>query len=123
MGYYVIKYSHMSRSLQARSARSYDRVARIIQSLAQPIRLAIVDALKDGEMCVCDITAAVGAERSNVSRHLSILSSAGIVASRKQGLMVFYKLRTPCILSVFNCVREVVQEDVRQSRQVLGCLK
>jgi ArsR family transcriptional regulator len=74
-------------------------------------------------MCVCDIVSAVGAGRSNVSRHLSVLSGAGILGSRKEGLMVFYHVRTPCILSIFSCVRQVLEDDVEQSRRTLGCLK
>jgi uncharacterized membrane protein YraQ (UPF0718 family) len=46
--------------------------AEVIQGLAHPIRLAIVELLRRGEVCVCDIAAAVGAERSNVSRHLAV---------------------------------------------------
>ena len=100
----------------------YALTAKIMKAVAQPIRLAILDALRDGERCVCDIATAVGAERSNVSRHLAVLTSAGILGSRKQGLQVFYELRTPCILNVFGCVREVIKADVEAGQKALCCI-
>lgn len=75
--------------------RLYEVRARVMKALAQPIRLEITDVLADGELCVEDIAKRVDAERSNVSRHLSVLSAAGIVESRKEGLKVFYNLRVP----------------------------
>lgn len=87
----------------------YETQARILQAVGQPIRLAILDILKDGEQCVCDIVEAVGAERSNVSRHLSVLLNAGILACRKDGLKMIYSLRTPCILSFFSCLADVLK--------------
>jgi DNA-binding transcriptional ArsR family regulator len=102
--------------------RHYILTARIMKAVAQPIRLAILDSLRQGERCVCDIAGAVHAERSNVSRHLAVLSSAGLVRSRKAGLQVFYELRTPCILNVFTCVREVIEADVAEQKQALCCI-
>jgi DNA-binding transcriptional ArsR family regulator len=102
--------------------RHYALTARIMKAVAQPIRLAILDSLRDGERCVCDIARAVGAERSNVSRHLAVLSSAGLLSSRKEGLQVFYALRTPCILNIFKCVREVIEADLAAQREALCCI-
>ena len=105
-----------------RTTDHYLITARIMKAVAQPIRLAILDSLRDGEKCVQDIVKAVGAERSNVSRHLAVLASAGILLSRKEGLNVYYTLRTPCILNVFTCVRGVVEADLRDNQQALCCL-
>ena len=87
------------------------QLAKVIKALAQPFRLAIVQYLRAEEHCVCDIAQAVGAERSNVSRHLAVLANAGVVTSRKKGLLVLYRLRTPCILSIFECVAGVMRAD------------
>ncbi len=98
-------------------------MAKVMKAVADPIRMAIIEQLRDGELCVCDIVTGVAAERSNVSRHLSVLSSAGVVRSRKEGLKVFYCLRTPCILNVFECVRGVIEADLEANRQALCCLR
>ena len=104
-----------------RKYENYAMTARIMKAVAQPIRLAIVDTLRQGQRSVSDIADAVGAERSNVSRHLGVLASAGILNSRKEGLQVFYNLHTPCILRVFDCVREVIKADVRAGQRALCC--
>jgi ArsR family transcriptional regulator len=83
--------------------------AGVFKALGHPLRLAIVEALRDAPACVCDIADAVGAERSNVSRHLAMMQRAGIITSRKDGLMVYYELRTPCVLDVFTCVEDVLR--------------
>ena len=98
----------------------YERKAQIIQAVGQPIRLAILDFLKDGEQCVCDIARAVDAERSNVSRHLGVLLNAGILACRKDGLKMIYSLRTPCILDFFSCVADVLTPPRKERARVAG---
>lgn len=92
--------------------RLYEMKADIIKALAHPLRLAIVDYLRDGEQCVCDIAKHVGSERSNVSRHLSVMVEAGVLEHRKEGLMVFYRLRTPCVVNFLSCVDTVLKEQI-----------
>jgi len=93
--------------------------AEVIQAAGHPIRLAIIDYLKDGEQCVCDIAEHVGAKRSNVSRHLSLMLSAGVVDCRKDGLKALYRLRTPCILNFIKCVTQVLKERLQSEAAVL----
>jgi ArsR family transcriptional regulator len=72
--------------MDATSKKLYEMKAEVIQAAGHPIRLAIIDFLKGGEQCVCDIATHVGAQRSNVSRHLGVMLKAGIVDCRKDGL-------------------------------------
>ncbi len=104
-----------------RRYENYAKTARIMKAVAQPIRLAILDSLRQGEKSVNDIAQSVGAERSNVSRHLAVLTNAGILSSRRDGLQVFYRLHTPCILNIFSCVREVIRADVEAGQRALCC--
>ena len=87
----------------------FDARARVLKALAHPTRLFLVDALTHGERCVCDLTALVGADISTVSKHLSILRNAGIIADDKRGAQVFYQLKTPCVLNFFSCVESVLR--------------
>ena len=97
----------------------YEMKAEVIQAIAHPIRLAIVDYLADGEQCVCDIAEHVGAQRSNVSRHLAVMLRAGVLDCRKDGLRVLYSLRTPCISGFLTCVTSVLREQVRSQNELL----
>jgi ArsR family transcriptional regulator len=105
--------------VDATSKKLYEMKAEVIQAAGHPIRLAIIDFLKDGEQCVCDIAAHVGAQRSNVSRHLAVMLNAGIVDCRKDGLKMIYSLKTPCILNFLSCVTEVLRDRVEANSAVL----
>jgi len=100
----------------------YEKQAEIAKAIAHPLRIAIIDFLKDGEQCVCDIAEHIGSERSNVSRHLSVMVNAGVLEYRKDGLKVIYKLKTPCILEFFSCIKGVLKQQVKENKQLLKAL-
>ena len=91
------------------SHKDYRLRARVMKALAHPSRLLMVDELKKGERCVCELTDLVGADVSTVSKHLAILKSAGIVECDKRGLQVFYRLRCACIPQFFDCIESVLR--------------
>jgi ArsR family transcriptional regulator len=101
----------------------FGKQAEIAKAIAHPLRIAIVDFLKDGEQCVCDIAEYIGSERSNVSRHLSVMVKAGLLDWRKEGLKVIYKLKCPCITDFFECVINVLKEQVEENQQLLTALQ
>jgi ArsR family transcriptional regulator len=100
----------------------FEKQAEISKAIAHPLRIAIVDFLKEGPQCVCDIANHIGSERSNVSRHLSVMVAAGVLESRKEGLKVIYRLKTPCILKFFACVTNVLKQQVKDSEKLLAAL-
>ena len=100
----------------------YDKQAEILKSLAHPLRIAVLDYLKDGEQCVCDIAKYVGSERSNVSRHLAIMVSCGVLESRKEGLKVIYSLKTRCILDFFKCITTCLKQQAKDNEKLLKAL-
>jgi DNA-binding transcriptional ArsR family regulator len=100
----------MDRKLKAR----YGARARIVKAMAHPTRLFIVDQLDKGERCVCELTEMVGDDVSTISRHLSVLKAAGIVADEKRGTQVFYTLRVPCVLKFFSCVEVVLKANAKE---------
>jgi len=105
--------------MDAESKRLYKLMADVLSAAGHEIRLAILDYLIDGERCVCDIAEHVGANRSNVSRHLAVLLNAGLVAQRKDGLKIMYRLRTPCILQITTCVTDVLRQRAQETNAVL----
>ena len=99
------------------------RQAEVVRALAHPIRIAIASLLREGECCVCDLADRIGAERSNVSRHLSIMFKSGVVHSRKEGVTVYYELRTPCILNFLDCATEVLRHNLEEDMKALEALE
>ena len=104
----------MHTKASAEAARRHEFQAQVFQALAHPIRVAVVELLRDGEVCVCDIAAQIGAERSNVSRHLAVMQRAGVLSCRRDGLQVLYRLRTPCILEFLSCATRVARQNVEE---------
>src|SRR6185436_247112 len=67
-------------------------ISRLFKALADETRLRIVALLSQGELCVCHVQEALGLPQPNVSRQLGILRAAGIVADRRDGTWVYYRL-------------------------------
>ena len=104
----------------AKQWQRYDMQAQVISALAHPIRVAIVDLLKDGEVCVCEIAERIGSERSNTSRHLAVMLKAGVLKTRKDGLQVYYSLRTLCVLNFLNCATRAIEQNLKEQSQALA---
>ena len=109
--------------MNANNKRFYELKAEVLQGIAQPIRLMIVNALAGGELCVCDIVSHVGAERSNVSRHLGVMLRAGILEVRREGLKMIYRLATPCIVDFLGCIERMVCERIQSDAAILKGVK
>jgi DNA-binding transcriptional ArsR family regulator len=109
----------MKKTRRMPSLARFELQAEVLQALAHPTRLAIVDLLRGGEVCVCEIAAAVGSERSNVSRHLAVMSRGGILRTRKEGRQVHYSLRTPCVLDFIACATRTLEVDLDERTRAL----
>ncbi|MCG3191143.1 MAG: hypothetical protein DIJKHBIC_00368 [Thermoanaerobaculia bacterium] len=75
-------------------------VARICHALSDATRLAILDRLRNGDQCVCDLVDVLGAGQSRLSFHLKTLKDAGLVRDRKDGRWVHYSLNTETFLAI-----------------------
>lgn len=88
--------------------RRYKRKAQILKAMAHPSRLAMLEALADRELCVCELQRIVGSDMSTVSKHLGVMKAAGLLEDRKEGLRVHYRLRVPCVLNFMGCIEAVL---------------
>lgn len=100
----------------------YEKQAAIAKAIAHPVRVAAMAFLADGEQCVCDIAEAVGTERTNLSKHLSVMVNAGVLKSRKDGLKVMYAVKTPCVLRFLGCIKDVLKEQAAEQQELLKML-
>ena len=83
------------------------RSATIARALSDPKRLCVLESLANGERSVSDLSRDVGCQVPNMSQHLSVLRSAGLVASRREGSMVFYRLADDRVLAAYRLLQEV----------------
>lgn len=106
-------------TMETKPVAFYERRAAIAKALGHPSRLLIVDALQHREICVCDLAELVGADQSTVSRHLSVLRNAGLVDTRKEGPMIFYRLRVKCLEGFFTCIENVLRENLQRDEALV----
>ncbi|MBD3293475.1 MAG: metalloregulator ArsR/SmtB family transcription factor [Armatimonadia bacterium] len=99
--------------------QAYEARAEVMKALAHPSRLVIADALAEGEMCVCELQELVGSSMPTVSRHLSQMKNAGIVAGRRDGNQIYYRLLVPCVLRLFDCIDAVLQNERERAAQAV----
>ena len=87
-------------------------LADVLKSLSQPTRLKIVDFLRDGERCVCEIFPAIDEEQSNTSRHLTSMQTHGILSRRKEGVKIYYAVKHPEVFEIIDRATAIVRHEV-----------
>ena len=93
--------------------------AKIIKAMAHPVRLMVIEFLKNGEHSFSELFDLFKLDKSTVSKHLLVLKEAGILSSRKEGIDMIYRLDVPCILDFFGCVTAVIESNVKKQQVCL----
>jgi len=101
------------------SQRYFEKKAEILKAIAQPTRLKILDLLKNGERCACDIYPALAQEQPNISKHLNFMKRAGIVDSRKDGLRIIYWIKAPEVLEILRHAEAILKREVEEDHKSL----
>ncbi len=84
----------------------------LFRVLMHPTRLAILELLRPGEQCVCHLEAYLGKRQAYISQQLMLLRDAGLVADRRDGLNVFYRVTQPQIYTVIDAARTLYPDSV-----------
>jgi len=84
-----------------------ERAAMVAAALAHPLRLRILDLLRDEGAYVMHLTHALGRPQAVISQHLMVLRAVGLVRDRREGVMVMYNLADPQVARLVDAVREV----------------
>jgi ArsR family transcriptional regulator len=93
--------------------------AEIFQALAHPTRIAIVEALRKGEMTAGGLIDQLGLEQANASQHLSVLRAKRVVVNRKVGNQVFYSLRDPVLIEIIDILRRYLSSQLTDTMNML----
>ena len=88
---------------------SYYLTTEVLNALAHPSRLEILDILRDGEACVCHIQAMLDQRQAYISQHLNVLRHAGLVSSRKDGQRVYYQVSDAQLYEIIDGARNFLQ--------------
>jgi ArsR family transcriptional regulator len=98
----------MAIELTSREA-GYQRTAVLGRALADPKRLCVLESLADGELSVSELAGRVACQIPNMSQHLAVLRSAGLVATRREGSTVFYRLADPRVLEAYSLLQSIAR--------------
>lgn len=92
--------------------------AHLFHALSDETRLAVLDMLRDGERCVCELQDALDAAQSRLSFHLKVLKAAGLVVDRKEGRWSYYALVPEALGEAHDIVRTLATEPAAGRRQL-----
>lgn len=95
-------------------------IAERFKALSDPARLQILNALRSGEKSVTELTDETGRGQANVSKHLQLLHSLGFVARRKEGLYVYYSLKSRDVFQLCDVMCGRIEREVRARRRLLA---
>jgi len=106
--------------MPTRSDTDLSRAADLFHALSDPTRLSILQRLRLGERCVCELTDALDAAQSRLSFHLKVLKDAGLVSDRREGRWMYYTLSSDALGEVAELVEALVAEPSAAERRN-GC--
>lgn len=93
--------------------------AEVFRVLAHPTRIHIVECLRDGDLSVGALLERIAVEPANLSQHLGVLRSKGLVSTRKEGNQVIYSLRDPLLIEVLDIMRRYFQAHLEEALAML----
>lgn len=96
----------------------YELHANICKALGHATRIEIIDILQNKEMNFGELLKKIGGAKSNLSQHLTSMTSRGILIQRKEGLNVYYKLSSRKISTVCRIMREVLMENLKKQNEI-----
>jgi DNA-binding transcriptional ArsR family regulator len=94
--------------------------AEVLKTLAQPTRLKILELLRNGERCICEIVPALNGEQSNISRHISLMQKSHLVTTRKDGVKVMVKVRDPKIFEILDRVGSILKNQMKEQEMLFS---
>jgi DNA-binding transcriptional ArsR family regulator len=95
-------------------------IARRFRVLGEPLRIKLLDRLRAGEASVNELTEALGASQQNVSKHLAVLTDAGILGRRKEGTHVYYRIADEGVFALCEQVCGSLEQQLRALSELVS---
>ena len=106
--------------MATRTPTDLERTTRLFHALSDQTRLSILQRLRFGERCVCDLTDALDAAQSRLSFHLKVLKDAGLVTDRREGRWMYYTLNADALAEISELVESMASAPSAAERRS-GC--
>jgi DNA-binding transcriptional ArsR family regulator len=99
----------------------YEANAQLFKLLTHPVRLAILDILRDGEHCVCHMEAHLGFRQAYISQQVAVLREAGLIQDRRDGWNIFYRVTDPRIYTVLDTIQLMSGQAPQLPKKEVAC--
>jgi len=93
--------------------------AEVLKAFAQPTRLKILECLRGGEKCICEIVPAIGGEQSNISRHISLMQKNHLVTTRKDGVRVMVRVKDPKVFEILDSIGLLLKKQIIETGKLV----
>lgn len=107
--------------MATRSRPDTRQAVRFFQALSDPTRLSILERLRHGERCVCELTDALDAAQSRLSFHLKVLKDAGLITDRREGRWMYYSLNSDALTELGELVETLGTAPSAAERRAGSC--
>ena len=98
----------------------FQRHAELCHVFANPVRLEIIDSLRQGERCVKELAELTGLNQVKISQHLSLMRNQGVVVTHREGTNIYYRVANPKIIRAYDLIHEVLIEQATEHAKLLG---
>lgn len=107
-------------NMEALDDRALEHVADYFRALSEPLRLKMLNALRDGPLNVGELTSLLGCSQANVSKHLALLAKLGLVSRESRGTSVYYQIADPRTYQLCDLVCGQIAQRLIEQVQVMG---
>ena len=101
----------------------YELHADICKIFSNAKRLEIINTLKDRELSAAELIGKIGLSKANLSQHMSVLKSKGVILTRREGINIYYRIANPKIIQACHLMREVLLEQFQEKGKMLSSLR
>ena len=98
---------------------AFERQAQICKAFANPVRLQIIDQVSRRECAASEMQEVLGVSKANLSQHIAVLKSVGVIATRREGKQLYYSLAIPEVKQACQLVRKVLYAQLEGARKLL----
>ncbi len=102
------------------SDRIYKLHADVCRVLGSASRIRIIEALREGEKSVGELSDTLGLRQANVSQHLAVMRSKGVLKTRKVGTSIYYSVSNPKIVQACDLMRQVLLEQLKENEKLVS---
>src|SRR4030066_2466680 len=103
--------------------KSFELHADVCKVFSNAKRLEILNTLRDKELTASELIEKIGLSKANLSQHMSILKSKGVVVSRREGVNIYYRISSPKIIQACDLMREVLLEHLQEKGKMVASFR